>query len=505
MLFRKSMSGVRKLSGRKPVVSKLFNCFASSPSSESFSLDAVLTDACKRINISIPSSSKEIAGYKWWERLCRACADKPSTSYYGRAMLRQSLVRALSERLAVDEVFRLNGHEIEKEDIIEPLVVMGLPRCNGHQAAHVLSRSGLFLAFKQSDTFAPSLLLDVERCDAFYRRFKWFSFIYPDFSCVRTVNPNQIDDDLTLQLMCPESYAWGFLHGLDEYLLECLQEDQTPVYQHLRRMCQLFQWYRRCGHFSECVLRDINPINNPIEEQKYGSKSPLLKAQWLLFCPFAILSIESLHEAFPDMRLIWVHRALSQCIPSLCSSLAIHNSLYTGKSPSDSQLVTLGDKVLGTFGSGAEYAIDYLADFDKNLMVHWSNRDVKRHTTRLATKTLDYFGIEVDRYRRMQMINGQTEYIEVFRPLHDAKMPYFGLHDGVVSEVFESYIYQFEEFAYENRFGVTIEDYQPLAAPADQQSLGTLRVNGGDQPSFPSFADGQPMDGHFLQENKGFK
>ncbi|RNF16455.1 putative phosphatidylinositol 3-kinase [Trypanosoma conorhini] len=499
------MSGVRELAGYKTLTSKVVNCFTHWPSRESFALDVVLSDACKRVNVSVPSAAKGLAGHKWWEKLCNACADKPSSSSYGRALLRQRLVHALSERLAVDEVFRLNGHEIEKENIVEPIVVMGLPRCNGHQAAHVLSRSGLFLAFKQSDTFAPSLLLDVERRDAFDRQFKWFASVFPDFRCVRTMNPDQIDDDLTLQLMCPESYAWGLLHGLDEYLLECLQEDQTPVYQHLRRMCQLFQWYRRCGHFSECVLRDINPINNPIEEQKYGPKSPLLQTQWLLFCPFAILNVESLHDTFPDMKLIWVHRALSQCLPSLCSSLAIHNSLYTGKSPSDSQLVTLGDKVLGTFGSGTEYAIDYLADFDKTRMVHWSNRDVKRHTTRLATKTLQYFGIDIDRYRRMQVINAQTEYTEVFRPLHDSQMPYFGLHNGIISEVFDSYIYQFEEFAYEKKFGVTVEDYQPLAAPADQQSLGSLRVNGGDQPFVPSFADGQPMSDHFLQEGKGFK
>ncbi|KEG10039.1 putative phosphatidylinositol 3-kinase [Trypanosoma grayi] len=505
MLFRKTMSGVRDLSRGVPVARKVLNRLSSCPSTESFCFDAVLADACKRVNVPVPSSSEAVPDSKWWKKLCNACSDKLCSSRYGKLLLRQRLVQALSERLAVEEAFRLNGHEIKKEAIVEPVVVMGLPRCNGHQAAHVLSRSGLFLAFKQSDTFSPSLILDVERRDAFDRQFRLFNRLYPEFRCVRTINPSQIDDDLTLQLMCPQSYTWGLLHGLDEYLLECLQEDQAVVYQHLKRVCQLFQWYKRCGHFSECVLREVNPVNNPIEEQKYGTKNSLLQTQWLLFCPFAILSIEALHEAFPDVKLIWVHRALSQCVPSLCSSFAIHNSIYTGKPPSDSQLATMGDKVLGTFGSGAEYAIDYLASFDKSRLVHWSNRDVKRHTTRLATKTLEYFGIEVDRYRRLQMINGQTEYTDIFRPLHDAQMPYFGLHDGIIGEALESYIHQFEEFAFEKRLGVTVEEYQPLAAPADQQSLGTLRVKGGGEPSFPSFAESQPMSDHFLQEGKGFK
>lgn len=504
MFLKKTMSGVRDLSRGRPISRVILDRFAGSISSESFSFESVLEDACRRANVAVSAAPSSIADIKWWRKLCTACGNKTSASRCGLAMLRQRLVRALSERLATEEVFRLNGYEIGKEIVDEPVVVLGLPRCNGHQAAHVLSRSGFFLAFKQCDTISPSLLLDVERHDAFQREFRWFKSLYPDFCCVRTVNPGQIDDDLTLQLMCPQSYAWGLLHGLDEYLLECLQEDQTPVYEHIKRMCQLFQWYKRCGHFSECVSQEVSPINNVIEEQKYGTKNPLTRTRWLIFSPLALLSIESLCEVFPDVKIIWVHRALSQCIPSLCSALALHNSLYTGKPPSDTQLVTMGDKVLGMFGSGTEHAIDFLASFEKSRMVHWSNRDLKRHTTRLATKTLQHYGIEVDRYRKMQMINGQTEYTEVFRPLHDSQMRYFGLHDGIIGEVFERYIYQFEEFAFERKYGVTVEEYQPLAAASEQQSLGSMRVNSGEN-SLPSFTDDQPMTGHFLQEGKGFK
>ncbi|KAG8346194.1 hypothetical protein TRVL_02983 [Trypanosoma vivax] len=498
------MSGVRDLTRRGPLCRQFIEKFTGDTSAESFSFESVLADACKKANISV-SSSNILADCERWQKLCSACGNKVSSSHLGKAMLRRRLVRAISERMAVEEVFRLNGHEIDREVISEPLVVLGLPRCNGHQATHVLSRSGLFLTFKQSDTISPSLLLDIDRRDAFLREFRWFKRLYPDFSCVRTINPSQVDDDITLQLMCPQSYAWGLLHGLDEYLLECLQEDQTPVYQQTLRMCKLFQWYKRCGHFSENVLKEVNPINNILEVQKYGTKDSLHRTQWLIYSPFALLSVESLCNVFPDVKLIWVHRALSQCLPSLCSSLSIHNSIYTGKPPSDSQLITMGDKILGMFGSGTEHAISFLANFEKSRIVHWSNRDVKRHATRLATKTLQYYGVNIDRYRRTQMINGQTEYIETFRPLHDAQMPYFGLHDGIVGEAFGSYIYQFEEFAFEKRFGVTLEEYQPLATPADQQSLGSLRVSGGDESALPSFGDTQPMIGHFLQEGKGFK
>lgn len=505
MIGLKSMSGVRDLArgGNAPL--RLVNAFTTRAARSSFEYEAVVTDACAAASVAVPSES-DLPHGRWWKKLCRACQDKTGTTKHGSRLLRGRLVNALAQRLAVEEVYRLSGGEIAKEPPIDdPLIVMGLPRSNGHMAAHVLARSGLFLTPRQCDTLSPSLLLDTERRDAFQRHFRGFGFLHPDFLCARVPQVDQVDDDLTLHLMTPQSYAWGLLHGLDEYLLECLEEDQLPVYAEVRRVMELFQWYKRCGHFSEAVTREYEPIDNAMETQTYGTKNTLLHPQWLLYSPFAILSSEALHTVFPKMRAIWVHRALSQCLPSLCSSLCLHNALYTGKPPSDSQLASMGEKVLGIFGSGTENAIEYYGTFDQRRMAHWSNRDVKRHATRVAQKTLDYFGIELDRFRRMQMINGQTEYLSNARPFHDAQMPYFCLHDGVVGDVFQDYIFQFEEFAFEKKFGITVKEYTPLAAAADQVAMKGISHGSSEPKKAPGLGVGQPMVGHFLQEGKGFR
>ncbi|KAG5505153.1 hypothetical protein JIQ42_04341 [Leishmania sp. Namibia] len=505
MLGLKSMSGVRDVARGGSWPTRLLNTFTSRAAPESFEFDAVVTDACAAANVAVPSEA-DLPHARWWKKLCRACQGKTGTTKHGSQLLRSRLTNALAQRLAVEEVYRLNGGEIEKEvGVDNPIVVMGLPRSNGHMAAHVLARSGLFLTPRQCDTLSPSLLLDVERRDAFHKKFRGFSYLHPDFLCVRVPQVDQVDDDLTMHLMTPQSYAWGLLHGLDEYLLECLEEDQLPVYTEVRRVMELFQWYRKCGHFSEPVTREFEPIDNVMELQTYGTKNVLLHPQWLLYSPFAILSSDAVNTVFPKMRVIWVHRALSQCLPSLCSALCLHNSLYTGKPPSDSQLASMGDKVLGIFGSGTEYAIEYYGKFDQLRMAHWSNRDVKRHATRVAAKTLDYFGIELDHYRRMQMISGQTEYVSVSRPLHDAQMPYFCLHDGVIGDVFQDYIYQFTEFAYEKKFGITVKEYTPLAAPADAMAMQGIAHGSSEPRSAPSLGAGQPMVGHFQQEGKGFR
>lgn len=507
MLLRRPISGVRDIIRGGNIAYRVLNLVSPNSTPDDFLFERVLADACHEAGLDLPNlPSESLAHNRWWKKLCKACGEK-STTRYGAKMLRFRLVHALSTKLALDEIYRLNSQEIEAHgDIVDPVIIIGLPRCNGHMAAHVLSRSGVFLAPTQRDTFSPALLLEEDRDKHFSKHFRLFSRLHPQFISVRSPQGNQVDDDLLLHLLIPHSFAWGLLHGLDEYLLECIQEDQTAVFSEVKRVLKLFQWYKHCGHFNVAVPNEVEPIDNQLETQRFGTKHDITKNQWIIHSPLAILSSEVLHKAFPTMRVIWVHRALSQCLPSLCSSLCLHQSIYTGKPPSDSALASVGEKVLGLFGSGSQDAVRYYADFSKDRMVHWSNRDIKRHATRLAGKTMDFWNIELDRYRRLQMINGQTEYLGGFRPFHDAQLPYFCLHEGIIGDVFRDYIHQFEEFAFEKRLGITIQGYQPIASTPDEMALGTgLQGKSTGGPPIGSLGRGQPIDSHFLEEGKGFR
>lgn len=500
-MFTKAMSGVRDISRGGGLVTRVMNTLSPRVHADFFDLGHILHDACNKASIPLPSNpSQDLPHYRWWEKLCAACTQKPM-SKHGSHLLRTKLVNALSQSLAIEEVYRLNDKSISKHSVHEPIIVMGLPRSNGHMAAHVLSRSGLFLAPRQCDTLSPSLMAETQRLKRFNATFRGFHYVNPDFACVRMIKAEQIDDDLTLHLMTPQSYAWGLLHGLDEYLLECFEEDQTPVYAQIKRVMQLFQWYKACGHFHENVVREFEPIDNPIEWHRYGTKVKLTQTRHLLYSPFAILNSDALYATFPDMRVVWVHRAIAQCIPSLCSALCLHNALYTGKRPTEGQLASMGEKVLGIFGSGTDNAIEFYRNFDQRRMVHWSNRDCKRHATRLAQKTLTYFDINMDRYRRIQMINGQTEYLEGCRPMHDAQLPYFSLHEGIVNEVFKDYIRQFEEFAFEERMGITRCEYKSISPTSQQALMGGRGIASKDSYSDASaLGSGQRAAGHYLQD-----
>lgn len=489
----RALNGVRDLTTGS-VELKIRSYFAKRPQSSSFDIEHILKDATARAQVPTVDV-KHLPDGEWWSRLSRACGEKVC-SPYGHTMLREKLVRVLSERLMVNELFRLHGSEIEKESIHEPFLVLGMPRSGGHLATHMLARSGLFLSPRMRDTTFPSLIREEERDSAFRRLAKRHERTQIDFRTVRRLVPDMVDDDTSLHLLTPYSYAWGLLHGLDEYLLNCIQEDQTKVYAFTKQMLQMFQWYRRCGHFSDCVSQEHNQINNAIEIQRNGEKLHLSRQPWILHSPLGILNTAALHTTFPDMNVIWVHRALAKCIPSFCSALAIHNSMYTGKAPSETTLAQIGEKVVGMFGSGTDQTVDYFADFPKQRMVHWANRDLNRHGVRLMMKTMEHFRLEIDRHRKVQGINAFTEFQSMSRPLHDAELRYFALHEGVVGQMFETYIHQFEEFAFEPKHGMLVQNYEQLTAAHEQTLTGKLKSRGED----PGLNEGRGNAGHFLQD-----
>ena len=165
------------------------------------------------------------------------------------------------------------------------------------------------------------------------------------------------------------------------------------------------------------------------------------------------------------MKLVWIHGAVDQSVTSLASSLCIHNTQYSGTATSDHFATQMGEICAGMFGSGSTNAIDYLADFPYERMVHCDMRDVQRSGIRILDKVLYTLGGQELRFwRQRQAIDGHTEYYSQFRPQHVREPHDFGLHTGVLSKYFRAYYHQFDEFAHEGKFGIEVQDHEPISA-----------------------------------------
>lgn len=464
-----------------------------------FDFETILAEAIRRGELN-RNRICEIPDREWWVKLCKAASEKPYGRYGGH-LLRDRIIHFLSQRLLIEETYANRKDEIDKEQVVEPIFVTGLPRCNGHMAAHMYYRSGYVLPLRCADTLFPSIINETDRRKTAAAYMKGFRETHPQMQTVRKFGSELFDDDIALQLQVPFSIAWGLMHGLPNHLYECIHTDQKPVWQHELKLMKIFSWYRRCGQWTDGVEREVLEIDNPVNHTVDGRKDNLKRLPWLIHSPFSILNFSLVHEQFPDMRAIWMHRALNQCVPSLISCLCLHNSMYTGRAPTEADRCEMGEVAVGLFGSGSEQAIDYCATFPYERMVHWSNRDTTRSGTRLLEKTHAVFFRhttgDMDSFRRRQSISGKSEYHEFFKPHHDAELDQFSLHEGMINDVFRAYVFQFEQFAFEKKYGTEIQNYQPIADGVDQSSYG---LKGRGEEDRVTSLEQMPTMGHLMQQ-----
>jgi hypothetical protein len=463
-----------------------------------FEYEEVLALAIKRGDLN-RNRIANVPDEKWWRKLCKAAGDKV-TSRYGGVLLRDRIAHFLQNRLLLEDTWHYRQDEIMKEVIKEPIFIIGNPRSNKHFAAHIYCRGGYTMPLRYCDTMFCGIPNEEQRQKAAKDAIRGFRWIHPTMQSVRApINALAVDDDIALQLQSPQSLAWGLLHGLPEYLYECIQEDQTPVYEHSKKVLQVLSWYRTCGQYSDGVRRENVPIDNPVDRVIDGLKDELKHDElpWLIHSPLGILNMRELHGCYPDMRVIWMHRALNASVASMCSAVCLHDCMYTGKPPRETVRTEVGEMVLGLFGSGSEHAIDYMGTFPRDRMVHWGFAEHRRHGIRLTQKThVRWWKDTMDTFRKFQAINGSTEMFQTFRPRNDADLEMFGLHEGMVNDSFRAYVFQFEEYCFDKKYGMEIQEYQPVAGTFHESAYGLLDRNSVDR---VTSLEQMPLSGHLLQ------
>eukprot|EP00760_Papus_ankaliazontas_P003039 PhM_4_TR11390/c0_g1_i1/m.84242 len=420
--------------------------------------ESIIQDAIETAELPKTVDIPEISS---WRRLIDAFNDKPFLSPMGTAFIRMKLVHILSQRLLVEERFKEYAHEMEDESFSpeDAIIIIGLPRSMGHVLHHVMASTGTVLAPSSADILCPGTERILDRRAQLKPILKMTNKCHNTFTSVRLLNAQWAEDDLHLQLLKPESMAWGWLFGLEDYTKERINtpEVMADVYAFEAKVLRLFRVYRDMGQFPELVDLQINPLECPVEVVRYGLRDTNLPMPWVIHSPLAMCYLPEMLTAFPKAKIVWAHRALNQCIPSTCGALMQHEIMHTHRTPLDSQLISMGTKVLGFFGSGTERALDTLATYPTERFINVYNRDLNRGAMRVVKKLLPRLGVQLDRWRMTQGISGFAYYYSNYHAKHVYKLDHFGITEAQIGEIFRAYIEQFEEYAFEPVHGITRE------------------------------------------------
>ncbi len=217
-------------------------------------------------------------------QLIEACAATSDPSLVGRIATRWDVLRFLGNllRLAAEEA---RDPAIRDEPIAQPIFITGLPRSGTSFLHRVLLEDPANRAPRVWETIAPYPPQTgpdrrIARVDAQLRAFARIAPEFPGLHPLRATSPQE----------CSEIAA---------HVFRSLRFDTTyriPAYRN---------WLDQAGHVPayQFELRFLQHLQH--QDRAAAAGAP---RRWVLKCPDHVFALRDLRAAFPDARIVFVHR-----------------------------------------------------------------------------------------------------------------------------------------------------------------------------------------------------
>jgi len=243
--------------------------------------------------------------------LLRSLEEEAQLTLMGRLMTRSDIILWLSTRLKVTDT--LNKYpQILDEQIIAPMVIVGLPRSGTSILFELLSQDpavGVPLMWEALQPCPPpeaaTYTTDARIAQA-DKLFTQWNRVAPQFASMHEMRGDIPAECGLLMAGTFISDHIAALHQTHSYSAFCIEADFLPVYQYHKTILQILQW-----------------------------KNP--RQRWLLKAPEHQVHLDTLLEVYPDARIVQTHRDPIKC---MASTTSLMGTLYSMRSdqPFNAQL-----------------------------------------------------------------------------------------------------------------------------------------------------------------------
>jgi hypothetical protein len=231
-----------------------------------------------------------------YETLMKSLEEEAHLTLLGRALARQDVLVLLKNRLEIVETFKRHP-EIEREEIREPLFILGLSR-SGTSILHELlqqdRRHRTLQTWEARYPCPPPEEATYEtdaRIEQTQREVMLWPQIVPDYASMHEMGAQ-------LPTECGDITANAFLgdrlpalHQVPSYAASAAAADITPAYTIHKQILQILQW-------------------------------KVKRERWLLKAPAHMNWLPTLFETYPDARVIQTHRDPLQIMGSTVSLIS---------------------------------------------------------------------------------------------------------------------------------------------------------------------------------------
>ncbi len=267
--------------------------------------DAILRDAQERAGVGKFSDEFYLVVLR---RLLEGFENESNLNAMGRAIQRERIVGLLATNLRFESYWRQHP-EIADERIVDPIVIVGFGRTGSTLLQRLLAadpraHAPLWWEGRFPVPFAGESIENPEqRIAAARAEVEMMYATVPGLEAIHPLDAMQADEEILLLEQSfysdsPESFA-----KLTEFGPWRESLDQTPGYEHLRRLLQFLQWQKR--------------------------RRGIVAERWILKSPQHIHNCDVVLSVFPGAKIVQTHRDPLETIPSwasLCYSLWQQNS-----------------------------------------------------------------------------------------------------------------------------------------------------------------------------------
>ena len=246
---------------------------------------------------------------------------------FGRASVRQAMVKAVSNRLQIEHYIKQHP-EVERIPIERPVFILGFPRTGTTALQNLLSLGGGRRSLKFWELMTPYPLHDDPEIDRRRRRraaavvLRLAYLIAPEQRFIHEIKVDTAEECWPLFYNTFAAMNLDLQSALSAFGDWLMSYDMSGPYREYRRQLQLLAYQRPTGQF-------------------------------VLKCPEHLWFLDTILEVFPDACIVWTHRDPVASVASYSSLISLNHRLWYG----GFQPEALGAYVHARFLSGVTRAM----------------------------------------------------------------------------------------------------------------------------------------------------